>query len=373
MGILLLRVKEEGTMKKITLLLCSIALVANGNPTPTADAKPEPKADATAGAEAKSDPEGAADSDGNFGNLYLVNLPSGPQSSQEEGFLELIPVDLNQIFSNNNRNIPSRNFDNDPRSYTPAYNQQEQQQSFNYQRDQFQNIPFNKESNLGFNNPSGRNQFKNFDPRPFNNNQQSNFGSNGQIASISTPPITHQQNSRANIDFTNLIADAFKNQQGQIADGNQFNYRPNSFNNNDQRDNQNIDSRANNGFNNQIADAFKNQQGQMADGNQFNYRPFNNNDQRNNQNIDSRTNIGFNNLADAFKNQQGQITDGSQFSYRPNFFNNNDQRDNQNIDSRANIGFNNLDAFKNQQGQENQETFVTGKRFQSFNANPTSN
>merc|ERR1712061_575601 len=322
MGILLLRVTEEGTMKKITLLLCSIALVANGNPTPTADAKPEPKADATAGAEAKSDPEGAADSDGNFGNLYLVNLPSGPQSSQEEGFLELIPVGLNQIFSNNNRNIPSRNFDNDPRSYTPAYNQQEQQQSFNYQRDQFQNIPFNKESNLGFNNPSGRNQFKNFDPRPFNNNQQSNFGSNGQIASISTPPITHQQNSRANIDFTNLIADAFKNQQGQIADGNQFNYRPNSFNNNDQRNNQNIDSssRANIGFNNQIADAFKNQQRQIADGNQFNYRPnfLNNNNQRNNQNIDSRANIDFTNLADAFKNQQGQIADGNQFNYRPN-------------------------------------------------------
>merc|ERR1712212_97838 len=141
------------------------------------------------------------------------------------------------------------------------------------------------ESNLGFNNPSGRNQFKNFDPRPFNNNQQSNFGSNGQIASISTPPITHQQNSRANIDFTNLIADAFKNQQRQIADGNQFNYRPNFLNNNNQGNNQNIDSSANIGFTN-LADAFKNQQGQIAEGNQFNYRPnsFNNNDQRDNHN-----------------------------------------------------------------------------------------
>merc|ERR1711988_1308600 len=390
MGIPQLGVTKERTMKRIALVLCTIALLANGKPKPSADAKPKPEADAEAGA------EGGADSEGSLG-LYLVSLPSGSRSSlvPDQAVGELIPVDLDQILANKNRNIPSGNFPNDPRSYPSGYNQQELQQSFNSQRDQ---------SNFGRNRVDQR-QF------PFSNNQESNFGS-------STPPVKDQQSSRANVlvlGLTNPIPDAFNNQQGQNAGGNHFD----SFNN---HQGQNAGRNPFDSYNNQQGqnaginpfNAYKSQQEQIAGENSFNFRTgsFNNDVQGNNQNFDSIANLGFiNPIPDAFKNQQGQNALGNPFNPKPSPYNGNEQVNPQNFDSSRNLNSNPgpfkqefkfsfgsqipetkprtfdkttksqiptsfkpaVNKDKQNQNKENQETFLTGKQFQRFHANPASN
>merc|ERR1711988_1761358 len=406
MGIPQLGVTKERTMKRIALVLCTIALLANGKPKPSADAKPKPEADAEAEA------EGGADSEGSLG-LYLVSLPSGSLSSlvPDQAVGELIPVDLDQILANKNRNIPSGNFPNDPRSYPSGYNQQELQQSFDSQRDQ---------SNFGRNRVDQR-QF------PFSNNQESNFG-------FSTPPVKDQQSSRANVlvlGLTNPIPDAFNNQQGQNAGGNHFD----SFNNHqgqnagrnpfDSYNNQQGQNAGRNPFdshNNQQGqnagrnpfNAYKSQQEQIAGENSFNFRTgsFDNDVQGNNKNFDSIANLGFTNpIPDAFKNQQGQNAGGNPFNPKPSPYNGNEQVNPQNFDSSRNLNSNPgpfkrefkfsfgsqisetkprtfdkttksqiptsfkpaVNKDKQNQNKENQETFLTGKQFQRFHANPASN
>merc|ERR1711988_953534 len=301
MGIPQLGVTKERTMKRIALVLCTIALLANGKPKPSADAKPKPEADAAAEA------EGGADSEGSLG-LYLVSLPSGSLSSlvPDQAVGELIPVDLDQILANKNRNIPSGNFPNDPRSYPSGYNQQELQQSFNSQRDQ---------SNFGRNRVDQR-QF------PFSNNQESNFG-------FSTPPVKDQQSSRANVlvlGLTNPIPDAFNNQQGQNAGGNHF----------DSYNNQQGQNAGRNPFN-----AFNNQQGQNAGRNPYDsskiqeaqnagINPFN--AYKSQQEI----NAGINPF-NAYKSQQEQIAGENSFNFRTGSFDNDVQENNQNFDSLGNL------------------------------------
>merc|ERR1711988_1757162 len=390
MGIPHLGVTKERTMKRIALVLCTIVLLANGKPKPSADAKPKPEADAEAGA------EGGADSEGSLG-LYLVSLPSGSRSSlvPDQAVGELIPVDLDQILANKNRNIPSGNFPNDPRSYPSGYNQQELQQSFNSQRDQ---------SNFGRNRVDQR-QF------PFSNNQESNFG-------FSTPPVKDQQSSRANVlvlGLTNPITDAFNNQQGQNAGRNPFNAFNNQQGQNAGRnpyDSSKIQQEQNAGIN--PFNAYKSQQEQIAGENSFNFRTgsFNNDVQGNNQNFDSIANLGFiNPIPDAFKNQQGQNALGNPFNPKPSPYNGNEQVNPQNFDSSRNLNSNPgpfkqefkfsfgsqisetkprtfdkttksqiptsfkpaVNKDKQNQNKENQETFLTGKQFQRFHANPASN
>merc|ERR1711988_433036 len=422
MGIPHLGVTKERTMKRIALVLCTIVLLANGKPKPSADAKPKPEADAEAGA------EGGADSEGSLG-LYLVSLPSGSRSSlvPDQAVGELIPVDLDQILANKNRNIPSGNFPNDPRSYPSGYNQQELQQSFNSQRDQ---------SNFGRNRVDQR-QF------PFSNNQESNFG-------FSTPPVKDQQSSRANVlvlGLTNPIPDAFNNQQGQNAGGNHFdsfnnhqgqnagrnpydsynnqqgqNAGINQFNSFDNHQGQYAGGNPFDSFQNQQEinaginpfNAYKSQQEQIAGENSFNFRTgsFDNDVQGNNKNFDSIANLGFTNpIPDAFKNQQGQNAGGNPFNPKPSPYNGNEQVNPQNFDSSRNLNSNPgpfkqefkfsfgsqipetkprtfdkttksqiptsfkpaVNKDKQNQNKENQETFLTGKQFQRFHANPASN
>merc|ERR1711988_263375 len=438
MGIPQLGVTKERTMKRIALVLCTIALLANGKPKPSADAKPKPEADAEAEA------EGGADSEGSLG-LYLVSLPSGSLSSlvPDQAVGELIPVDLDQILANKNRNIPSGNFPNDPRSYPSGYNQQELQQSFNSQRDQ---------SNFGRNRVDQR-QF------PFSNNQESNFG-------FSTPPVKDQQSSRAKVlvlGLTNPIPDAFNNQQGQNAGGNHFdsfnnhqgqnagrnpfdsynnqqgqnagrnpydsskiqqaqNAGINQFNSFDNHQGQYAGGNPFDSFQNQQEinaginpfNAYKRQQEQIAGENSFNFRTgsFDNDVQGNNKNFDSIANLGFTNpIPDAFKNQQGQNAGGNPFNPKPSPYNGNEQVNPQNFDSSRNLNSNPgpfkqefkfsfgsqisetkprtfdkttksqiptsfkpaVNKDKQNQNKENQETFLTGKQFQRFHANPASN
>merc|ERR1711988_1634662 len=406
MGIPHLGVTKERTMKRIALVLCTIVLLANGKPKPSADAKPKPEADAEAGA------EGGADSEGSLG-LYLVSLPSGSLSSlvPDQAVGELIPVDLDQILANKNRNIPSGNFPNDPRSYPSGYNQQELQQSFDSQRDQ---------SNFGRNRVDQR-QF------PFSNNQESNFG-------FSTPPVKDQQSSRANVlvlGLTNPIPDAFNNQQGQNAGGNHFdsfnnhqgqNAGRNPFDSHNNQQGQYAGGNPFDSFQNQQEinaginpfNAYKSQQEQIAGENSFNFRTgsFDNDVQGNNKNFDSIANLGFTNpIPDAFKNQQGQNAGGNPFNPKPSPYNGNEQVNPQNFDSSRNLNSNPgpfkqefkfsfgsqisetkprtfdkttksqiptsfkpaVNKDKQNQNKENQETFLTGKQFQRFHANPASN